>query len=89
MGERKWENNCLSKDKHFREKYLAKKEAERKDSRGWHNKLSGKEYRRREEKETLEFLCNSSPSSPDGASSSQPGFLRKVWSYLFGFLLGL
>uniref|UniRef100_A0A915N3I5 Uncharacterized protein n=1 Tax=Meloidogyne javanica TaxID=6303 RepID=A0A915N3I5_MELJA len=77
MGERKWENNCLSKDKHFREKYLAKKEAERKDSRGWHNKLSGKEYRRREEKETLEFLCNSSPSSPDGASSSQPGFLRK------------
>nr|CAD2156429.1 unnamed protein product [Meloidogyne enterolobii] len=77
MGERKWENNRLSKDKHFREKYLAKKEAERKDSRKWNNKLSGKEYRRREEKETLEFLCNSSPSSPDGASSSQPGFLRK------------
>lgn len=84
--DRRWENNESSRDSLVQQKYRAKKETEKatpKDERllRVRERIYVDEFvmvSRREDKEALKFLCNSSPSSPDGASSSQPGFLKKV-----------
>nr|CAD2160405.1 unnamed protein product [Meloidogyne enterolobii] len=83
--DRRWENNESSRDSLVQQKYRAKIEAEKETPKDERLPRVRKPIyvdhfimvSRREDKEALKFLCNSSPSSPDGASSSQPGFLKK------------
>ncbi|CAK5074619.1 unnamed protein product [Meloidogyne enterolobii] len=84
--DRRWKNKGSSRDSIDRLLGLAEKERINKEKKEADKLKNVKEriyvdkfimVSHREDKEALEFLCNSSPSSPDGASSRQPGFLKK------------